>query len=158
MQNNQTVSETVRKLKLLKEDLEAIIKLKNSAFEVFSCDFKFKDVNSLFNISWAWIQLCSWNNSHDTTPYLAIKDLSEIYSDFYDLTVATIDERELRDALEESRKNIEICIKKIEIEIDEENKQLDELYNKFVENTHEFKFLFQEEQIKQLIMDKLLKL
>lgn len=155
MENKNAILETSRRIALLEEALNDIIKISNDAFKVFSSSCSLSKMEKIFQTSWT--ELDCWYEKYKDVPHFLFQDFSEIERAFRDVTNAHISRKDFSTTLAKYRKAVEECILEIHNELSKEKKKLDELYNEFAQNTGNFRFIFEENQVKQLIMDKLLK-
>lgn len=157
MADKATFAETLRRVLLLEKTLNDLSQLRDEAFVVFNY-VPLEEMNVIFENSWK--KLYYWNRQHEreNVPHLHLQDYSKVKSIFDDVGRAHINRKEFFDALAESCKGIEDCIEKVRSQLAEEDQKLHELYNEFTQNTGDFKFIFESPLVKQLIMDKLLKL
>lgn len=155
MENKATVSETLRRILLLNNSLQDLIQFKNEAFTVFDQFLPLDKMNEIFESSWT--ELINWDRTHEEAPNLYMQDYNEIRGIFCSVTLAHINRDEFEKALAKSCEAIEKCTQKIQAELSAEEKKLDELYTKFTQNAGDLKFIFENESVKNLIIDKLLK-
>lgn len=155
MKNKATVSETLREILLLEGFLKDLTHLYDEASTAFDPLLPLNEMNGIFESSWK--KLTSWNRTHEKAPHIYMQGFNEIQGIFCDVTSARINRDEFKSALTKSCEAIEEGIKKIQTELSEKEKQLDELYTEFAQDTGELKFIFEEESVKKLIMSKLLK-
>ena len=154
MNDKNTVLEILKNISFWEEALNDISALADDAFLVFEPTFPLNEMNEKFENSWK--KLIN-RRTKSKVPYFSMQAFSEIESAFYKVTHAVINRDEFSEALSESRTTIEKCLANMQKELSSEQKKLDELYDEFAKNANEFKFIFKEEKIKQLIMDKFLK-
>lgn len=155
MKNKATFSETLREIVLLEGFLKDLTHLYDEASTAFNPHIPLNEITGIFESSWK--KLTSWNSTHKETTHIYMQEFNEIQRIFYDVTRALINRDEFKAALTESCEAIEEGIKKIQTELSEKEKQLDELYTEFAQDTGELKFIFEEKCVKKLIMSKLLK-
>ena len=155
MKKKATVSETLREILLLEGFLKEITQLRDEAFSVFDPLRPLDEMNGILESSWK--KLDAWNRTHEKAPHFYMQGYNEIRGIFCSVTSASINRDEFKKALTKSCEAIEEGIKKIQSKLSEEEKQLDELYKEFAQDTGDLKFIFEEESVKKLIMSKLLK-
>ena len=155
MKKKATVSETLREILLLEGFLKEITQLSDEAFSAFDPLRPLDEMNGILESSWK--KLDAWNRTHEKAPHFYMQGYNEIRGIFCSVTSASINRDEFKKALTESCEAIEEGIKKIQSKLSEEEKQLDELYKEFAQDTGDLKFIFEEESVKKLIMSKLLK-
>lgn len=153
MSNSYTILETLNKKQLLETDLKELIQLNDAAQKVFNNWFSLSKMNDVLET--AWKRLSMWNYRHDNKIF--IQGFDEIQQLFFNVTTARINRDEFKAALTGSCDSIEKAIQEIQAKIFEEEKKVEQLYNDFVQTTGEFKFIFENEQIKHLILCNLLK-
>lgn len=155
MKNKATVSETLREIMSLESSLKELTQLRDEAFSVFDPLSPLKDLNEIFESSWR--KLISLSRSRKEIPCFYMQDYSEVCRIFFDVTQARINRVEFKELLAKSCESIEEAIRKIQSKLSEEEEKLDQLYKEFAHNTGVFKFIFEEERVKKLIINKLLK-
>lgn len=157
MNERKGLVEILRKIELLEKNFNELSELKDSAFKVFHY-IPLNEMEEIFETSWR--KLFSWNKKHeqDNVPMLEIQNYSEVRKFFAEVTSARINRKEFERALAKSCISIVECIERLKIQIAMEEEILNELYMDFVHSTGELEFIFESQKVKQLIMDKLLRL
>ena len=157
MENKKTVAETLRRILVLEKALNDITEISDNAFKVFSNLCSRSKMERIFNSSWQ--SLFNWNdlNRAEIIPYLHLQDYHTVEHAFLKVESACINREEFSNALAESRESVARHIEQIKSILSKEKKKLEKLYNEFAESTGSLKFIFEEPQVKQLILDNLLK-
>lgn len=156
MQKKATVSETLRRIFMIKGWLEELTELRDKAFAVFDSCTSITEMDEICKSSWK--KLCSWNIRHDNAPRIRMQLYTDVEHFFFQVTRAWISRDDFKKLLDKSCEAIEECIKKIQTELSEEEKKLDELYKEFALTTGNLKFIFEEDSVKELIIEKFLKM
>ena len=155
MKNTGKVSETLRKILFLESCLEEITQLSDEAYNAFDPLVSLDEIKA--NLESSWKKLYRWNRYRPDKPCLVIQSRSEIDAIFSKLYRADINRAEFKEDLSPSCAAIEEFIKKLQSEISENEKHLNELYEEFAQDTGELKFIFEAESVKKAIINKLLK-
>lgn len=156
MKSEATVSETLREIILLEDSVKELTQLRDEAFSVFDPLYPLKDFIKILESSWRKL-INLGGGTYKKIPYFCMHDYGEIRGIFYDVTQARINRIEFKELLSKSCESIEEAIRKIQSKLSEEEEKLDQLYKEFAQNTGDFQFIFEEEHVKNLIINKLLK-
>lgn len=147
--------QTLREASRLEEILEELCELKKKAFEVFESWTSLEEIGKIFETYWK--DLSHWNDEHPDSPQFYMQKHREMEGIFKQVTRAEINRTEFADLLADSRNEVENCIAEIEKRLSKKQEELAELYDAFAKTTGAFRFIFEEPNIRLLIMDKLLK-
>lgn len=156
MADKTTFAGTLQRVLLLEKTLNELSQLRDEAFVVFDY-LPLEEMNGIFETSWRKLAAWNRNHEHENVPALWIQDYSDIQGIFCRVISASINREEFAKALDKSCKSVEECLEKLRSSLSEEEQKLHEIYNEFAQNTGDFKFIFENPIVKQLIMDKLLK-
>ena len=131
-------------------ELTKFIELRKKAFSVDS-DAAGKGLNNILNQQDNWNKICTWN----ATIHLDV-NWDKIYNAFQLVKEANISKKEFRSILEPTKDVILKYEKQLTVEINEIVAEIDEYYNDFVKKTGGFSFIFENNQVKELIINNLL--
>lgn len=155
MKNEWLFATTLRRVLLLEETYEELEQISEYAFSVFTDYCSLKEMERVKEN--AWKKLFYWNRNHENVPSLFIQNYVEVERVFSEVERAIKNRKEFEAALAPSRKAVEEALRLLEAELLEEKTKLNKLYDEFAESSGDFKFIFKEEKIKQLIMNGLMK-
>lgn len=145
MEEKNTVEVILRKRSILQQQLIELIQLKEEAFKVFDPSQR------VFNGIIPWENLCDWKVKH---PGLYLQDAEVIRTLFLGYRGGELSHDRFCEVLSESKQGVEDYIKKLEKEMANCHKELEEKYDDFFsKNSEGFDFIFAMDTIKSLILN-----
>lgn len=154
--SNYVVANALRDYLRLKDDLNAILELKEEAFRVFSKSIAGVPINkvmSVFNDSWQ--RLFDWKSREEHHfGFLDMQDYNEVEIAFNRLANANINRTEFADLLAPSRSAVEKHIAELKKTLETKRNELLQLYNECEAfNTSNLAFIFKEPAVRDLFMN-----
>lgn len=147
------VSERSRRIAELEDALNEFTLLKEGAFKIF-------DAPSIKEI-WEeyWKKIFKWNNAHleKRLPYL-YANIGDVVQFYYNVLNDYIDRKEFAERFEKICETIESYIKELQALLEVEKQKLDELYDEFVQGSGDLRDVFETPDVRNLILNRFLKM